>query len=188
MTTKTNETNIYYTLQALETKNLTELKYRQLKNRIKELINTNNKHIGTLIYKKSNVWFIHYSVVDLFAAKRVHDKTKPRAINYKNEITINLEYNYNVAFYQFLGTTIAKILKGSHTIFSVEPSPKISNTYHLHMGTTAPHHIIIKRIKEIESKTNITILNNPNTNVSKIRNLTQFVNYIAKQNQLITNI
>ena len=183
MTTTTNETNIYYTLKSLETNNLTALKYRQLKARIKDLINANNQHIGKLIYKERNVWHIHYSVVDLFKAKRVHT-AKARATNYKNEITINLQHNYDVAFYKYLGTTIAKALKGSHTIFSVEASPTYDNSYHLHLGTTAQHHIIIKKLKEIEAKIHIAILDNRNTNIAPIRNLTQFVNYIAKHSQL----
>ncbi len=175
------KTNIYYTLRALETNNLTTLKYRQLKTRIKDLINTNNQHIGKLIYKERNVWHIHYSVVELFRAKRVHT-AKARATNFKNEITINLAGNYDVAFYKYIGTTIVKALRGSHTIFSVEASPTDYKCYHLHMGTTAQHHIIIKRIKEIEAKIHIAILDNRNTNIAEIRNLTQFVNYINKQN------
>jgi hypothetical protein len=174
--------NKYYTLKEIETKNLTALKYRQLKNRIKELITANDSNIGNLIFKGSKSWFIHPKAIHLFTPKRVHDKSKVRAVNYKNEITINLPSNYDTAFYNYLGETIAKDLKGSKTIFSVETK---DGKHHLHAGTTAQHHIIVKKLKVIETRLNLAIINNKNTMIQPIRYLTNFINYISKHSQLV---
>lgn len=183
MINKEYKDNEFYTLQSLETYNLTTLRYRQLKNRIKELIIAKDSLIGNLIYKRSNRWYIHVTAIDKFKAKRVHDKTKVRAINYKNEISINLPTNYDIAFYMYLGTTIAKALNGSKTIFSIETK---NDSYHLHAGTTAQTHIIIKELKAIEKRLSLKILGNKNTMIQPIRFLKNFVHYISKQSVLIT--
>lgn len=184
-----NDTNIYYTLQAIETNNLSNLKYRMLKNRLKLLLSTKAIEIGNTIFKQSNKWFIHYSIIDQFQAIRVHSKSKVRADKYKNEITINLPSNYDEKFYHFLAYKIKQQLQPSKMIYSIETSPKTDSKYHLHIGTTAPLHRITQKLKEIERLTQLPILANANTMIAPIRNLTQFVNYIAKANQnLVTEL
>lgn len=185
MLIQSNTTNIYYTLRQLETLNLSALTYRQLKNRIKELVNLNTIPLQ-LLYKEANTWHIHYSIVNKLQATRVHNKSKVRANKYKNEVTINLTGNYNIEFYKYLATTVAKALKGSKTIYSIETSKTSDSNYHLHLGTTAPIHAIVKKLKDIESTTMLKMLDNVNTNIAPIRNLTQFVNYISKQS--VTNV
>lgn len=185
MLIQSNTTNIYYTLKQLETLNLSTLTYRQLKNRIKDLVISNTISLQ-LLYKDANVWHIHYSIVNKLQANRVHNKSKERANMYKNEVTINLGANYNIEYYKYLATSIAKALKGSKTIYSVETSKTNDSNYHLHLGTTAPIHAITKKLKDIESTFKLTILYNVNTKIAPIRNLTQFVNYISKQS--VTNI
>lgn len=176
-------TNIYYSLQAIEAKNLSNLKYRMLTYRLKLLLSTNQIEIGNTLYKKSGRWYIHYSIIDKFQASRVHDKTKERANKYKNEITINLQGSYDIEFYTFLATTIKKELINSKTIYSIEKSPTTDNRYHLHIGTTADSYRITQALQKIEKATGLEILSYRNTNIAPIRNLTQFVNYITKANQ-----
>lgn len=187
MKVQTNETNIYYSLISIEKNNLTQLKYRQIKNRLKLLLTTDKIIVGNLCYKKGARWFIHYSLVDLFQAERIHDKSKVRAIKYKTEITINLDSNYDTKFYTYLGEKIKQVLKHSKTIYAIETSPTNENRYHLHLGTTAQQYRILQKLKEIEVATGLIIIENKNTNIAPIRNLTRFVNYIAKQNQNLVN-
>ena len=51
MKLQTNDTNIYYSLISIEKNNLTQLKYRQIKNRLKLLLTTDKIIVGNLCYK-----------------------------------------------------------------------------------------------------------------------------------------
>ena len=179
-----SETNIYYSLKSLSTNNLTNLKYRMLKYRLKELLTAGSIKLGKLLYKESNTWFIHFSFVDLFQARRNHSNSL-KTEKYKNEVTINLPCNYDDSFYNYLGMKITLQLAPFVSIYSVEPSPTEKNKYHLHLISTADINSIIESLKNIESLINLTILENKNTNIAPIVNKTQTINYISKCSQLL---
>ena len=80
-----NKEQMYYNLRELIP--ITNLKYRQLKTRVKDVYEKFSDDKNELIYKKSNRWFIHKSILNEFDRKRKH-------IDFKLFITINPEGNY----------------------------------------------------------------------------------------------
>lgn len=178
------ETNIFYTLAGLEKNDLTKLKYRMLTYRLKELLTAGKIKTGKKLYKESNRWFIHYSLVDLFQSKRNNLNNSLKTEKYITEVTVNLPANYDLNFYDYLGNQLTEQLAPAKSIFSVEKSPT-DIKYHLHLITTAYQKNIIEKLKQIETSIDIEIINNINTNIAPIENRTQTVNYISKESQTL---
>lgn len=173
---------IYYSLIQIEKNNYTDLKYRQIKNRLKELIKEGKIKVGkiedgALAEFKSNKWYIHISLIDLFKAKRTLKSHKK--IYYVNEITINLHDDHTADYYGQIGKYLCDLLYPYHTIFRVERGKK-ENSYHIHLGTTATFEVI-ENVRDLLSfKLKRKLCYKKNMHMSKIDNHTMFLNYINK--------
>jgi hypothetical protein len=167
----------FYTLKQLETCGFTDIKYRMIKNRFNELIESDEIRVGNKVYKERNRWYIHYSIIGKFQAKR---KLKShRKVPYENEITINLKDNYNAEYYHLLGYYILKFLNPYSTLYRVEACVKTEG-YHIHLATNAVVEDIFHALTLLEDRLQIRIVNNSNTHVSKILDLSAFLDYINK--------
>lgn len=170
--------NIFYTLPQLESKHLTDLKYRNLKYRFNKLLHNNKIEIGEYVYKSSNKWYIHYSLVDLFQPIRKHSThTK---INYVCEVSINLSDRYDIEGYKYLGDSVVKELHPFITKYCIEQGVWHKNNFHIHFETTAQIQYIRWALFDIGKRLEIDILGNPNTHISNIQNKTLYSNYIRK--------
>ena len=93
----------YYNLKELIP--IVNLKYRQLKERIKTI---SEKYISNkeLIYKKSNMWHIHNSIIKEFERKRC-------PINYKYFVTISSKNRFDIDYWKYcVNKNLYKKLKG----------------------------------------------------------------------------
>ncbi|UQD55758.1 hypothetical protein [Flavobacterium sp. K5-23] len=175
-------TAIYYSLIQIEKNNFTDLKYRMIKNRLKKLIKEGKIKVGkiedgALAEFKSNKWHIHISLIDLFRAKR-RLKTHKK-IYYINEITINLHDDHTADYYDQIGMYLCEHLCPYRTIYSVETGKK-ENSYHIHLGTTAPFEVIDDVRDMLSFKLKRKLCYKKNMHMSKIGNHTKFLNYISK--------
>lgn len=175
-------TGIYYSLIQIEKYNFTDLKYRHIKNRLKELIKEGKIKVGkledgALAEFKSNKWYIHISLIDLFKAKRRLKSHKK--IYYVNEVTINLHDDHTADYYGQIGKYLCDHLYPYQTIYRVE-SGKKENSYHIHLGTTAPFEIISAVQELLGYKIKRKLNRRKNIHISKIHNHTIFLNYISK--------
>lgn len=167
----------YYTLKQIETYKLTDLRHRMIKYRFKDLFESGKIQEGYYVQKIGRKWYIHISIIDLFQARRrrqAHVK-----IHYVNEITINLHDGHNADYYREVGDYVNKWLSKYETIYRVEEGKK-KNTFHIHIGTTAPLTDISTALLYLEYWLDRKLDYNKNLHVSKIRNLTLFLFYINK--------
>lgn len=170
-------TPIFYTLKQLETYEFTDLRYRMIKYRFKELLKSSKIEEGELVKKAKNRWYVHISLIDKFQPKR---KLKThKKIHYQNELTINFDDNYDADFYHLIGSSILRALDPHKSIYRIE-SGMVKDTYHIHFGTTAGFEEIHQILSLLEDELDLIIINNKNTHVSKICNLALFMNYINK--------
>lgn len=167
----------FYTLKQLEIYGFTDLKYRMIKYRFNELISSGEINVGNRIFKERNKWYVHYSIINKFQSKRKLKSHK--RIKYENEITINLKDNYNSEYYHLLGYYIIKFLNPQPTLYRVEACVK-NNGYHIHLATKAAIEDIFHALTLLEDRLQIRIVHNSNTHISKIINLSAFLDYINK--------
>lgn len=167
----------FYTLKQLETYEFTDLRYRMIKYRFNELIESGKITVGNKVYKDKNKWFIHISLIGKFQSKR---KLKThKNVYYENEITINLKDNYSSDYYHLMGFYILKFLNPAKSLYRVEAGDK-KGGYHIHLATTANFQDINYALSILEYKLQIIIVANKNTHISKIRNHTAYLDYINK--------
>ena len=168
-------TKDYYTLKELIP--IVRLKYRQLQKRMIS-ISLKYKDNKTLLYKKSNKWNIHKSIVKIeFSRKR-----KP--INYQLFATISSANNYDIKYWRYIiKEQINPIIK------SLEPTSRIKyvielnkqNLYHLHFITTFERK---KDLKKILADNLLTSKENDmNTLIKYIWEVKGLHQYFRKQNK-----
>jgi hypothetical protein len=139
----------YHTLQ--EICSIETLSYRQIQIRLKDVLENNNVKSGYL-FKKSNKWYIHRTLLKEFKRKR-----KP--IDYKLFITIASKNNFEIDYWKFLIHQLNKKLKkidaSTRLKYVIEPTNR--KHLHLHFITTFNKKNIIKSIIDkdlISSSTN----------------------------------
>jgi hypothetical protein len=167
----------YYTLKQLETYEFTNLRYRMIKYRFIELMESGKISIGNKVYKDKNKWCIHVSLIDKFQAKR---KLKThKNVYYENEISINLKDGYKSDYYHLMGFYILRFLSPARSLYRVEAGGK-KGGYHIHLATTADFDDIHNALGLLETILQIRIVGNTNTHISKIRNHSCYMDYINK--------
>jgi hypothetical protein len=171
-------TPIFYTLKQIENYHFTNLKYRMIKNRFKELISTGGITKGNLVFKKGNRWQIHYSLLDKFQAKRKHKSHSK--VEYQSELTINFDSNYDLHFYHYIGSQVLKGLDPNQSAYCIEASDIKKNTYHIHFATTASYPDIYAVLYKIEEYLDLNIVKNKNTHIATICNKALYHNYMNK--------
>ena len=162
---------MYYNLNQLLTNNLTDLKLRQLKNRMKLVseMNLDNK----LLYKEGRIWQIHKSLLFLFKSKWIKRK------ELRTEITINLSDNYDKDYYTDIANEIASNEPKAKLTYSIETN--YDNKPHIHIGTTLTIKQSKRILKQLDKTRDFVILSNMNTRVAPIENLTDYLCYISKE-------
>lgn len=171
-------TPIFYTLKQIENYHFTDLKYRMIKYRFKDLISKGDISEGKLVLKKNNKWHIHYSLLDKFQARR---KRKSHSkVEYQSELTINFDSNYDVPFYHFIGSEVLKGLDPNQSTYCIEASDIKKNTYHIHFATTASYPDIYAVLYKIEVYLDLNIVKNKNTHIATICNKALYHNYMNK--------
>lgn len=163
----------YYNL--IELIPLVKLKRRQLQVRVKIVFNKyeNNEK---LIFKKSNRWYIHESLINEFTRKR-------SPIDYKYSVTITS----NLAFDNKYWHHIIKSLRNE--IKAVEPKSRIkyvieknkSKIYHIHFMTTFESHSILKKI--LHNNFYTSWHNNMFIDIKKIWDVAGLHKYYRKSNK-----
>ena len=138
---KNEVTKEYYNLKELQ--KICELKYRQLINRVKDVQNK-YKENDPRIFKKSNQWFIHKSLIKQFNRKR-----KPN-VKYIYMITISPSpiNNYDKEAWHSILKQLHKKFKGieseSVTRYSIEKTENFTN--HVHFLSTVNNRTTIRNI------------------------------------------
>lgn len=170
---KTEVTTIFYTLTELQS--ISKLNVRQLHNRVKEVYAS--IHDKTLIAKKCNQWFIHYSILDLFGRVRApkQNLTKPE---YQTEVTINLPEAYDKKYYeyivnQFVQTNLQKLGYSIETNSAGKP--------HLHIATSQTVPEAREVLKELETDILLDLSKKDTLHIQKIRDVSKYLNYISKE-------
>ena len=124
---KNNLNKKYYTLRELVP--IVKLKYRQLLVRVK-LVSKKYENNKQLIYKKSNKWYIHFSII------KKDFKRKRNPINYKLFTTINSEDNFDKQCWKFIVLDINRKLKKFDTKNRIKYVIEYKDgSYHLHFIT-----------------------------------------------------
>ena len=167
----------FYTLKELETYEFTDLRYRMIKYRFQELIQSGKIKVGDKVYKQKNKWLVHISLVGKFQAKRRLQSHKN--VYYENEISINLKDSYNSDYYHLIGYYILKLLSPEQSLYRVEAGEK-KGGYHIHLATTADFESINNALTILEEILLIRIVGNSNTHVEKIRIHSCYMDYINK--------
>ena len=90
---------------------IVNLKYRQLQERVK-IVSKKYKDEKSLIFKKSNIWFIHNKIIKEFKRKR-------NPIDYKLFITINSRNKFEADYWKFFIYQLNKKLKKTKSIFFI---------------------------------------------------------------------
>ncbi len=138
---KNEQTKEYYNLKELQ--EICGLKYRQLVNRVKEVQNKYHEN-DSRIFKKSNQWVIHKSLIKQFNRKR-----KPN-VKYNFMITISPSPNnhYDHDGWRFIVLQLHKKFKvinpESVTRYSIEKTENFMN--HVHILTTLNNKTILNKI------------------------------------------
>jgi len=172
----------YYQLKELSQISTSILKYRQLQKRIKTI---SEKYVNRkeLLYKKSNRWYIHNSIVTEFVKSK-------NLINYKLFITISSKNRYDFDCWKRimydLNKEIKKIDASTRVKFVIETTKL--GILHLHFITTFDKINKLKKIISMNEMTNKS--NEMDTYIEKIDNLKQLHKYLHKENRpiLIKNI
>jgi len=162
----------FYGLKELTT--ITELHYRQLQERVKIV---SKKYEGRieLIYKKSNKWYIHKSIIKEFNNKK--------HIDYKLFITISSKNSYDINCWKKIMNDLNNELKkidGSIRIKYVIESNK-GGTLHLHFITTFNQMRKLKKVISTNYMTSIT--NQMNTKIIEIYDIKELQKYLSKQSK-----
>lgn len=163
----------YYTLKDLVYE--TGLKYRQLQNRI-ITIKRKYEDDRKLLYKRSNKWYIHYSIIKEFERKKFK-------IEYKTFITICSACSYEKQYWSFLIKDIYKNIKlmdGTTRLKYVIEKTK-NGINHLHFITTFSNLTELKQIMKdnfLLSKTN-----DMNIDIQEIYSTNGLHKYLRKTNR-----
>lgn len=165
----------FYCLKELTT--IVNLSYRQLKERLK-VVSKRYEDRTELIFKKSNRWYIHYSLIKEFARKR-----KP--IDYKLFITIASKNGFELEYWKFfiiqLNKSLKKLDASTRIKYVIEPTRK--DIYHLHFITSFGK---LKKLKSIIKQDDITNSSNDiNTKIKYVYNVKGLHSYFRKQNKPI---
>ena len=163
----------YYNLKELIP--IVNLQYRQLQQRIK-IVYKRYENKKELLYKKSNEWYIHASLVKEF--KRIR---KP--IDYKLFITIASRNQFGLDYWKFfinrLNKSLKKIDASTRVKYVIEPTKK--DIYHLHFITSFSKLNIIKNLIKKDDITNST--NDMNTKIKYVYDTKGLHKYFRKQNK-----
>ncbi|MBP6871940.1 MAG: hypothetical protein KBC43_08035 [Bacteroidales bacterium] len=128
----------YFSLKEVSV--FSDLKYRQLVVRVKSV----KDKLGSseLIYKKSNRWYIHHSLIDQYFQRR----RKP--IGYKLFGTINCKYPYDIDYWKHIVQHLVKILRGIDSTVRIKYVLERTkrNIIHFHFLTTFDDMKKLKRI------------------------------------------
>ena len=163
----------YYSLKEIE--KLTQLKYRQLQNRILT-IKEKYKNNVEKIYKLKNRWYIHNSIVNEFERKKI-------SINYKQFITISSKNDYEIDYWRVVIKDIYNQIynnldKYNRLKYVIELNE--NGLYHLHFLTTFnDKKLLNKLIRE-----NIYIKDNDmNILIENVYDVEGLHRYFRKQNK-----
>lgn len=165
----------YYSLIELCT--IVKLKYRQLQKRVK-IVNKKYSNKKELIFKKSNRWFIHNSIIKDFLPIR-----KP--IDYKLFVTIASKNKLELKYWRIVVYHLYRSLKKSDNTtrmkYVVEQTK--NGNYHLHFITSYDN---LKRIRKIIIENDITNSSNDmNTKIKYITDIKNLTQYLSKENKPI---
>jgi hypothetical protein len=120
----------YFCLKELFSLELVDLKYRQLQNRIK-VISKKYEDRKDLIYKKSNRWYIHNSII-------IKEFKKKKKIDYKLYGTISSSNKFEINYWKYcifeLNKKLKKVEPLSRLKYVIETNRR--NIYHLHFITS----------------------------------------------------
>jgi len=160
----------YYHLKELSP--IVNLHYRQLQEKIK-IVSKKYKDREDLIYKKSNKWLIHYSLIKEFQRIR-----KP--FDYKLFITISSKNRFDREYWRFI------ILRLNRKLKKIDSSARIKyviefkdNYYHLHFKTTFG---LLKKLRSLIKNDEFTNDNNDmNVDIIYVWDLKGLINYFKKQ-------
>jgi len=164
----------YYSLKEIES--ITELKYRQLQNRILT-IQEKYKNNVEKIYKLKGRWYIHNSIVNEFKRKR------QVSINYKRFTTISSKNDFEINYWRIIIKDIDKqIYKNldeyNRTRYVIELNE--NGIYHLHFLTTFNDKKLLNKL----IKKNIYIKDNDmNILIENIYDVVGLHKYFRKQNK-----
>jgi len=163
----------YYSLKEIE--KLTDLKYRQLQNRILT-IQEKYKNNVEKIYKLKNRWYIHYSIIKEFEKKKI-------SINYKQFISISsrnkLDYDYWYIIIKDIDKDIYNNLdKYNRTRFVIEKNKNGFN--HLHFLTTFNDK---KLLNNIIKKNRYIDNNDMNILIENVYDVNGLYKYFRKENK-----
>ena len=166
--------NKYYNLKQLSP--IVDIKYRQLLIRVK-IINEKYKENNKLIYKISNKWFIHSSLIESeFLRYR-------KKIDYTLFATINSKNNYEKEYWRYI--VVHRIYK---KLKEIDVSTKLryvielkNNSYHLHFKTTYGNIKQLRYLLKADELTNDT--NDMNTYIQYVYYIKGLYEYFRKQNK-----
>jgi len=164
-----NETN-YYTLKQIE--KLTDLKYRQIQNRLKILLKEGNN--DELIFKKNNKWFIHKSMIDTF--KKFYYN-----IQFNLFITISSRNDLSINYWKYIALSINKDImnkldKYSRTKYVIERTVR----NHLHIKVGFANKTLLRKVL---AQNDFLIANDMNILVIDVYDVKGLQDYFKKQNK-----
>lgn len=158
-----NLVKIFYTLKELSP--IVNMKYRQLQERIK-IVKTKYKDRCDLLYKKSNIWFIHQSLIKEFARKR-----KP--IDYKLFVTIASSNHFDMGYWKYIIFRLNERMKNIDTSTRTKYVIELKNNfYHLHFITT------FGKYKQLQSMIKKDFFTNNSNDMNSL------IKYVTKVNGL----
>ena len=168
-----NLTKSHYNLKELSP--IVNLKYRQLQERIK-VVSKRYEGRKELISKKSNIWYIHTSIIKDFKRKR-------NPIEYKLFITIASKNQFDKDYWKFFVIKLNKSLKNidasTRVKYVIEQTKR--DVFHLHILTSFGKIKTLKNLIKRDDITNST--NDMNTNIKYIYNQNRLHQYFRKQNK-----
>lgn len=165
----------YYSLRELSQIDKKKyLEYRQLIERVK-VVSIKYEGYKELIYKKSNQWYIHSSIIEEFM------KVK-KSIDFQLFITIASKNQLPISYWKIIVFQLKKELKKIDIRTRVKYVVEITNNNinHLHFITSFPNQKVMKRIIEDNPLTSNS--NQMNTKILKITDLDNLHKYLRKQN------
>lgn len=161
--------------QLKELTSIVNLSYRQLLERMKSIIDKYRDR-KELLYKKSNKWYIHFSIIKEF--KRIR---KP--IDYKWFITITPKNQVELKYWKYVIFEMDKQLKrieSTSRIKYVVESTK-SGIRHLHFITSFTNN---KKIKSLINQNDlINFSAEMNTKIQSVYEVSGLHSYFKKQNK-----
>ncbi len=163
----------FYCLKELSP--IVNLKYRQLSKKM-ILIRKKYQNMTDLLYKKSNRWYIHNSLINEFTRERT-------PIKYKLFITIASKNKFDYDYWKYYINQLYKKLKiidpSTRIKYVIEPTKKSIN--HLHFMTTFDKQEKLENIIEEDDLSNKS--NDMNTAIENIYYLKKLHKYFRKQNK-----